>query len=351
MNKVEVEKYDQKKKKNDKNLVVKTTDQNKTFFQNKTLTYSLVAVLILILAISSYVKFLSAAVQEKTDDFVYFEVKKGDSKREIANQLKEKKLIRSVPAFEVTAYLSSKGLQAGHYKLASSMDMNQILKKMQTGDVDAFTITIPEGFRVLQIAKKLEEVGKISSSKFLELAAGTEGTLFPDTYVIPYGLEEAKILKMMRDNFDKRTEKLRLTQDQLVLSSIVEREAINDEERPKIAAVYTNRINKNMLLQADPTIRYGLDSQKYLQSKSLDFEFWSPLTRADISSLNSSFNTYKQKGFPPAPICNPGIKSIEAAINPEKDFDYLFFFHDKSGKIHFSKTYEEHLGNIQKFGV
>ena len=137
----------------------------------------------------------------------------------------------------------------------------------------------------------------------------------------------------------------------MTLASIVEREAKNDDERAKIAAVYQNRANQNMLLQADPTIRYGLDTQTYLKNKSLDFEFWAPLTRADINNLNSPFNTYKQKGYPPAPICNPGIKSIEAAKNPEPNFDYLFFFHDKNGQIHFSKTYEEHLSNIQKFGV
>lgn len=347
---VEVAKYNEKHK-SDKKLVVKTSKDKPTFLKNKIFGYVGGIILLLILACGSYINFLGKPVTEKSNDFTYFEVKKGDSKIHIAKALKKQNLIRSTKAFEISAYLSSKGLQAGYYKLANSMSMNDILVKMQNGDVDAFRVMIPEGYRVLQVAKKLEETGKISSSKFLELAAGTEGTLFPDTYVIPYGLEESKIIQMFKDNFDKQTSKLKPTDDQLILASIVERESKKEDERPKIAAVYQNRLNKNMLLQADPTVRYGLDSQKYLQNKDLNFDFWQPLTKADISALNSSFNTYKQKGLPPAPICNPGLKSIEAAMSPAKDFDYLFFFHDKNGTIHFSKTYEEHLKAIQEFGV
>jgi UPF0755 protein len=348
--KLEIDSFDRKNKPK-RDLVVKTTKEKSSFFDNKTLPYIAGSVIILILALYSYVDFLGKPATEKSTDFVYYEVKSGASKRQIALGLKNKKLIRSSQAFLLSTYFFSKGLKAGHYKLASSMSMEQIIEKIENGEVDAFTVTIPEGYRVLQIAKKLEDSGKVNSTKFLAAATGTEGTLFPDTYVIPYGLEEAKIVKMFKDDFETRTAKLRPTDDQLILASIVEREAIKDDERPKIAAVYRNRADKNMLLQADPTVRYGLDSQKYLQTKKLDFEMWSPLTKSDISSLNSSFNTYKQKGFPPAPICNPGIKSIEAAVNPQKDFDFLFFFHDKNQNIHFSKSYEEHLKAIQEFGV
>jgi len=348
--KLEVDRFD-KKKKSDKELVLKTEKNKSRFFQNKTLIYIIGSIVVAVLAITSYVSFLSAPVSEKSEDYVYFEVKKGESKRQIARALSEKHLIRSSNAFFLSTYFSGKDLLAGYYKLASSMSTNQIISKIQSGDVDAFTLTIPEGYRVLQIAKKLEEVGKIDPNKFLESAGGTEGTLFPDTYMVPYGMEEAKIVKMLKDNYEQKTSKYRVVNDQLILASIVEREAKKDDERAKIAAVYKNRADKNMLLQADPTVRYGLDSQTYLKNKSLNFEFWSPLTRADINALNSSFNTYKQKGYPPAPICNPGIKSIEAALSPENNFDYLFFFHDKNGTIHFSKTYEEHLKGIQEFGV
>ncbi len=349
--KAEVTRYDEKRQ-SDKDLVVKTKkEKKKSIFDNRLLITSGVVILLIFFASVSYVSFLGRPVSNNREDFTYFEIKKGEGKRQVADSLKKQGLIRSSLSFSINAYLSKEGLQAGHYKISSSMKQEDILKKFATGDVDAYTITIPEGYRVLQIAKKLSEVGEVDANKFLNSAGGTEGTLFPDTYVIPYGLEESKIIKMFKDNYEKRTQGLRVTEEQLVLASIVEREAIKDDERAKIAAVYKNRTDRNMLLQADPTIRYGIDTQTYLKQKNLNFEFWQPLTKADINNLNSPFNTYKQKGLPPAPICNPGMKSIQAAQSPEPSFDYLFFFHDKNQVIHFTKTYEEHLKAIQQFGV
>lgn len=346
----EIKRYDEKK--TEKELVVKTGKvKKKSIWQNKTFVTVGISLLIVFFGLASYLSFLGRPQSNKHEDFIYFEIKKGETKRQIADDLKKKKVIRSSLAFSLSAYFSKKGLQAGHYKISPAMKTQDILDKFQSGDVDAYTVTIPEGYRVLQIAKKLAEVGKIDGNKFLNSASGTEGTLFPDTYVIPYGLEESKIIKMFKDNFTKRTESLRVTEEQLILASIVEREAINDDERAKIAAVYKNRADRNMLMQADPTVRYGLDTQRYLKEKSFDFDFWQPLTRQGINELNSNFNTYKQKGYPPAPICNPGLKSIQAAIKPEENFDFLFFFHDKNQKIHFTKTYEEHLKAIQEFGV
>jgi len=221
---------------------------------------------------------------------------------------------------------------------------------MRKGEVDAFSLTIPEGYRTLQIAKILSKQEGIDTAKFIESATGKEGTLFPDTYIFPKSYDPSKIVKQMQDNFENRTKDLDVDDDQLIIASIVEREAIADDERPKIAAVYLNRMNKGMLLQADPTIRYGLDSLEYIRTKSVDFEFWKPITKDDISSLSTGFNTYKQKGLPPAPICNPGLKSIEATLKPAADFsDYFYFFHDKDQKIHFSKTYQEHLESLSKY--
>ncbi|MFH1855367.1 MAG: endolytic transglycosylase MltG [bacterium] len=350
--KTEVERYDKKFPKSDKNLEVKVTKRKGVYFyQNKFFIYPFIGIVVIFFALLSYANFASRPVSQNREDFVYFEVKKGETKNKIAQSLRKKKLIRSSLAFLVSAYTNGDSLQAGHYKISPAMSTNEIIKKIKSGDVDAFTITIPEGFRVLQIAKKLNEIGKIDIDKFIASALGTEGTLFPDTYVVAYGLEEAKIVKMFKDNFIARTSDLRLSEEDLIIASIVEREAITDKERSKIAAVYKNRVENNMLLQADPTVRYGIDTQTYLKKKNLDFDFWQPITRQDINSLISQFNSYVQKGLSPAPICNPGIKSIEAVLQPEKDFDYFYFFHDESKQIHFSKTYQEHLENIQKFGV
>ncbi len=315
------------------------------------LTYVLGIIVVVSLSLIAWLNFQGRPLSSDKEKFDYFEIKTGDSTRAVAGKLQSQNLVRSDTTFYILAKLSGGPICAGYYKISPSMTNSEILEKFQKAEVDAYSITIPEGYRNLQIAKLFQEKAGIEPTKFIGAATGSEGTLFPDTYVLPSNTEPAKIVKLMKENYEKRTANLKVTSDQLILASIIEREAINDEERPQIAAVYTNRLSKNMLLQADPTIRYGLDSQKYLETKSVDFTFWQGISRGDYQNLNSSFNTYKNKNLPPAPICNPGLKSIEAAQNPTADFDYLFFFHDKDRKIHFAKTYEEHLKLIQEFGL
>lgn len=338
-----------KKTKPDKKLSIET--EKKPVFNFGNFHYFIVGLaFFLILFTVSYFNYLKRPVGGN-GEFQYFEIQEGTNTLDIGRQLKQNGLIRSPIAFYIFSKTSGKSVQAGYYKLSSRMNLGEIIEKFIHGEVDAFSVTVPEGYRVLQIAKLLYQEEKIDANDFVASAIGTEGTLFPDTYVFPKNIETAKIVKTMKDNFDKKTEGLNLSEDDLILASIVEREAITDEERPKIAAVYKNRLDKNMLLQADPTVRYALDSQTYLQNKNVDFEFWKPITKADYQNTRSPFNTYIQRGLPPAPICNPGLKSIEAAKNPEPDFGYLFFFHDKDQNIRFSNTYEEHLQQIQEFGV
>lgn len=315
------------------------------------LVFSGALVIIIILILFSWIDFARRPVSETQTDYQYFEAQIGKSSRSIGYDLEKAGLVRSGFAFFISARLEGATLQAGHYKLSPSMGMDEIIAKLEKGEVDAFSVTIPEGYRVLQIAKTLEEKG-INVFKFIDAATGTEGTLFPDTYVFPTNIEESKIVRQMKENYEKKVATLRPTQEQLILASIIEREAKKDDERAKIAAVYKNRADNNMLLQADPTVRYALDTQEYLKNHSVNFQFWQSITKNDYQSLSSAYNTYKQKGYPPAPICNPGIKSIEAAINPAKDFgEYFYFFHDAAGEIHFSKTLAEHTSQIQQFGV
>lgn len=309
-------------------------------------------IVLVVLFFTSWVNFQQRPVSSGNGQFDYFEISSGMSTKEIASGLEQKSFIRSKYAFWIMAKTSRKSLQSGYYKLSGSISTNEILKKIQDGQADAFSITVPEGYRVLQVAKLLEEKANINSEKFVEAATGKEGTLFPDTYVFPSNFEPTKIVREMQENYDAKTNKLNLAQEQLILASIVEREAKKDDERAKIAAVYKNRADNNMLLQADPTVRYALDSQQYLKSKSVDLLFWQPITKSDYQNLASSFNSYKQKGYPPAPICNPGMRSIEVAISPASDFgDYYYFFHDKNLEIHFSKTLQEHQEAIKKFGL
>lgn len=348
---VEVSHYKKKKSKPEKDLVIKTDKVSLPSSSFRFAAIAGIAVLIAVMFLISWVNFAKRPAGDSNSQFQYFEIRKGESTLTIGRELENLGIIRSKFAFYLVSKLDGKKLQAGHYKISASQPMDEILEKFENGKLDAYSVTIPEGYRVLQIAKVLQEKGGVDPDKFIEAAIGTEGTLFPDTYVFPFDLPPAKIVRQMRENYDKKTESLRVTPEQLILASIVEREAKTDDERPKIAAVYKNRADQNMLLQADPTVRYALDTQTYLKNKSLDFDFWRAITRFDYQNLNSPFNTYKQKGYPPAPICNPGLKSILAAVNPENNFDYLYFFHDKNLQIHFSKTLDEHQKLIKEFGL
>lgn len=334
------------------NLEIKTSKQKspgRLGWFKSALGVLVLALVVIVLFVAAWVNFMQRPLSSDKADFKYFEIKSGDSTIDIGSRLTSEGIIRSKWAFYFAVKLDPGILQAGHYKLSASMNLGEIINKIHKGEVDAFAVTVPEGYRTLQIAKLLQEKGEVDPQKFIEAATGKEGSLFPDTYLFPKSYDPSKIVREMQDNFEKRTKSLGLSDEQLVIASIVEREAISDDERSKIAAVYFNRLNDNMMLQADPTIRYGLDSQKYLKDKSVDFDFWQPITKADIASLNNNYNTYKIKGLPPAPICNPGLKSIEAAVKPEANFsDYYYFFHDKDKKIHFSKNYQEHLKLIQQ---
>lgn len=345
--------YKQNRHSPDDDLEIKSGEKKAAPNRVYTILYYVAGLIAVLIAVSlAVINFNLRALSADKDEFSYFEIKKGESTKQISNNLKTSNLIRSSAAFYWWVKFSHTNLQAGYYKVSAGMTSKEIMEKFYDGEVDAYSITIPEGYRALQIIKLFKQKAELDENKLVTAAIGTEGTLFPDTYVFPTNSEPEKIIKTMQENFDKKTADLKLSQDQLILSSIVEREAIADDERAKIAAVYTNRINKGMLLQADPTIRYGLDTQQYLDKKTVDnIEFWQPITKADYQNLVSPFNTYKSRGLPPAPICNPGLKSIQAAVSPQKDFDYLFFFHDQDQNIHFSKTYNEHLEQIQEYGL
>jgi UPF0755 protein len=129
----------------------------------------------------------------------------------------------------------------------------------------------------------------------------------------------------------------------LIIASIVEREAIKDEERPLIAGIYKNRIARGMKLEADPTVQYGKDNIELINLTSeekLEYKFWKPITLAEYQSVDSPYNTYLIPSLPPAPICNPGLKSIEGTINYQKHNYVYFLQHD--GQIYPSETLKQH---------
>jgi UPF0755 protein len=211
-----------------------------------------------------------------------------------------------------------------------------------------YKITIPEGFTCLQIAELLDQKNIVEKEFFLKLTKygekSYEGYLFPDTYEVPKKYGSENMLKLLLSNFNRVVEdnKLRNKADKIgfsldkiiILSSIIEKEAKFTEEKKKVSTVFYNRLKKGMKLQSCATIQYILEK---------------PKERLDENDLkiDSPYNTYLYKGLPPGAICNPGLDSIMAALEPVKE-DYLYFVLGENGRHIFSKTYQEHLKNKNK---
>lgn len=257
-------------------------------------------------------------------------------------------MIRSPLVFSLYIRIRSVSIKDGYYTLTGS-SLRELTEAIAVGP-NTNRITFPEGFSVAQMAQRLNAF-EMDGDAFYESAKSREGRLFPDTYFFDEKASTDEIIKKMTDDFINRTTGIKLTDEALTIASIVEREAKKDDERAKVAAVYFSRIKQGMKLEADPTVQYGRDLQLVASRGLKDVKLWEPLKVGETKSISSTYNTYVHDGLPPGPICNPGLKSIQAAANPEKGFDKLFFFHDGSGDIHFSNSFEQHQELIKKYGL
>jgi len=233
---------------------------------------------------------------------------------------------------------------AGIHTLDYNLSTKELIKKLSSNENILTKITIPEGKRVEQIAAMLEDKKIFGYKEILSAAEGYEGKLFPDTYYISRRTKAQEFVEIMVNNFNKKTSEINFSQDDLILASIIEREAIKNEERPIIAGIFKNRLEINMKLEADPTVLYVNDSQKIVDitpQEATQYTFWQPIDFSLYRSLVSPYNTYLNQGLPPYPICSPGLSSIEAAIN-SIDSDYLFFLHGSDGQLHPALNNDEH---------
>lgn len=274
---------------------------------------------------------------------VLFEVKKEQDLETVASRLYIGGFIKSEWAFVLNARIKKITIQPAIYDFSESENIITIADRIDKGQTNVKRITIPEGWRTEQIGQRLAENEICSYSEFVAEAQQYEGRLFPDTYFFTSKDSIAGIIKKMNDNYLKKTSGLNLTDEDLIVASIVEREAINDEERILIAGIYKNRIARGMKLQADPTVQYGKDNNQInnmTEKEIAGFKLWQPITIKDYRTTDSPYNTYLIKSLPPGPICNPGIKSIEGTLNYGRH-DYLFFL-QSDGKIYPSRTEAEH---------
>lgn len=277
-----------------------------------------------------------------------FSVPKNSSVGEIAEILRSKKVIIDPFGFTliVRALKSDRNLKSGNYRISRVKNVFEIISVLEEGvPQKQVKVTIPEGFTVYDIARRLKENGIIANENdFIEKAKQFEGYLFPDTYFFYKGESPEKIIDAMKSrfyevlpgNYEEMAKKKGLTlKEAVILASIVEKEAKFDKDRPLVASVFLNRLKIGMPLQSDATVNYALKSNKlWLSQKDLD--------------VDSPYNTYKYVGLPPGPICNPGLKSLLAVVNAPKT-DYYYFLTKPDGEAVFERTLEEHNRNIRKY--
>ena len=290
---------------------------------------------------------------------VEIEIPEGASFKQAIEILHSQKLIRDKNIFLLIGRLTGtdRKIRAGYYSVYGSMNPFDLFRMLRKGQIIEYEVTIPEGDSLMEIAQKLSEKGIINTKDFMQLSSDEdflfsydidaptfEGYLFPDTYKIPKGMDPEEAIGMMinkmREKFSDelivRVSELGMSEREvLTLASIIEKEAVTDEERPLISAVYHNRLRKGIPLQADPTAIYGMKSSR------------EKITAKDLKR-KSPYNTYVIKGLPPGPIASPGLKSIIAALHPA-DVPYLYFVSNNDTTHHFSVTAEEHLSAVKLY--
>ncbi len=268
----------------------------------------------------------------RTSDLSDFEIQKGESVKIIATHLKDDGLIRSPLFFRFVIRQQKLSLQAGLYQLSPSLSPKEIALTLTKGFAQDKRLTIPEGFRSEQIA----EAAGFPVRDFILAAKSFEGQLFPDTYFLSKDITPEALVTILRNNFVKKAGSV--DQETLVLASLVERETKGEAEKPVVAGILKKRLDADWALELDATIQYILGKPGN----------WWPNTTLLDRKIKSPYNTYLNRGLPPAPIGNPGLSSIRAVQNPVAS-PYWFYLHDKNGVIRFASSLEEHNGNIAKY--
>jgi len=285
---------------------------------------------------------------------------RGSSIRTLANQLAEKGLLEHKNYFLVWGKLKRQAtrLQAGEYMLTSDLSLSSLLDDMVAGNVVQHNITLVEGFTFRQILQAIQS-NDVVTTELLNLTDAEimtrlghpgehpEGRFYPDTYHVSRGITDTELLRraydtmadVLEEEWQQRQEDLPLksSYEALILASIVEKESAIAEERPLIAGLFINRLRKNMRLQTDPTVIYGIENYDgNIRFKDL---------RKD-----TPYNTYTRNGLPPTPIALPGREAIHATLHPDKT-NYLYFvaYGDGSGRHVFSTNLKDHEKAVDQY--
>ena len=294
----------------------------------------------------------------------FVEIPQGAGSLAIGDRLADAGVIRDRSTYRAALWMTGKGrhLKAGEYRFDRPMTPFEVIDKIARGDVYVIHVTFPEGLTIAEMAQIFESHGLGPAASFIQAtkdpspihaldpaATDLEGYLFPETYALPRHTDAARLVHLMVGGFERVfTPALRtaaaarqLTVRQAVtLASIVEKETARPDERPVVAAVYSNRLRVGMPMQCDPTVIYALQrAGKYNGN-----------LRRDDLAFDSPYNTYRYPGLPPGPIASPGRGSLEAAVHPA-DADYVYFVSRNDGSHVFARTLDEHNQNVQKYQV
>jgi UPF0755 protein len=328
------------------------------------------------LLIGTYLEARAAELEQPAGDDdtpVTFVVEPGETAGDIAARLKEQNLISDAELFRryVQYHELDAGIEVGEFTLRQTMTIPEIAQALQQGQRPEQTVTIQEGLRLEQVAAVVADQTGIAQDEFLALVttgwrtsgfafsfladlpadATLEGFLLPETYRLPEDATAIDLLTRMLETFEARvTPEMRASAanyglnvyELVTLASIVEREAVLDEERPIIAGVYHNRLQSDWFLGACPTVQYAMGTP----------ENWWPQFMLEATEIDSVYNTYHNLGLPPSPICSPGLASIQASAYPSET-DYYFFLVDctkNDGSHLFAVTQEQHNNNYVMCG-
>ena len=335
----------------------------------KKLLLSLLVVVVLVAAsAAAFAFYMVNRIQQPYKGFSeperFVEIPSGTGAAEIRRRLVEAGVVSDELAFRAALMWTgqSRALKAGEYRFDRPLSVVDVVEKLARGDIYGHPITFPEGLTIREMAEIVESNGFGKADEFIKAARDgslvndldpaakdLEGYLFPETYTLPRGTPVATLVSLMVERFRdtyttleaKRGSKVDLSTRQIVtLASLVEKETGKAEERPLVAAVYRNRLDQNMAMQADPTVVYAL-----VKAGTYDGN----IRKRDLS-FDSPYNTYKYAGLPPGPIASPGRAALEAALAPA-DVDYLYFVSRNDGSHAFAETLAKHNANVQEYQV
>jgi UPF0755 protein len=285
-------------------------------------------------------------------------IKEGDTLKSVSAKLKGLNLIKSSRFITLYGRVTAQtNIKPGKYLIYRGLTATEIIRKIVRGDYLRKKVTIPEGYNIYQIAERLSSNDITDYKDFIFFSSDqgflrsigineslAEGYLFPDTYTLPEASDARNIItimfrrfKGMANTIDITTMKsFRLNLHQLLtLASMIEKEARKPHERVYISAVFHNRLRRGMKFDCDPTIRYAVK------------KFKGSITQSDLE-FNSPYNTYIRRGFPPTPICSPGLDSIRAALQPAR-VSFLYFVSRNDGSHYFSSNLREHNRAVEYY--